>query len=266
MPKSIMTPLVLSILRILLLLAAVYTLAAIGAHFLSGRLIFPRPPSSYQITPDLVQLTASDGTRLVCREWPNPVAKFTLLWFHGNGEDLGTIAEGMEQFQKAGFSIFAPEYRGYGQSGGTPTEANIYADAARALDWLIQHGTPRERIIIFGYSAGGGAAVDLASHERVAGLVLQCCFVSAYRVITRVPIFPGDKFENHKKLPRVQCPVLVIHGTADETIPFWHGKRLYAAATGRKYKLFVEGGQHVGLGDYAGEIYWRTLRDFAASL
>jgi fermentation-respiration switch protein FrsA (DUF1100 family) len=252
--------------RIALLLLAVYVAAAIAIHFLSLAALFPRPPASYALTPDLIQLRAADGTRVVCGYWPNPAARFTLLWFHGNGEDLGAVAENLAPYRQAGFAILAMEYRGYGQSGGTPGEASTLADARLSFVWLNQQGTPPGRIILFGYSLVGGPAVELAVHQPVAGLVLQSCFVSAYRALTRVPLFPGDKFENLKKLPQVRCPVLVIHGTADEVVPFWNSEQLYAAAPGRKFKLFVEGGTHRGLADQAGEAYWRALREFTSQL
>lgn len=254
------------LLRIALVLVAVYAVAAIAAHFFSMAVLFPRPPASYALTSDLVRFTAADGTRVVCRYWPNPAAKFTLLWFHGNGEDLGAVSEYITSYRQAGFAILAMEYRGYGQSDGTPSEASTYADAKQAYEWLKQQGIPPGRIILFGYSLGGGPAVELAKYEPVAGLVLQSCFVSAYRVMTRVPLFPGDKFENLKKLPQVRCPVMIIHGTADEVVPFWNGEQLYAAAPGLKFRLFVEGGTHSGLAGQAGEPYWRALRDFASQL
>ncbi len=79
-------------LKLLLTLATAYGLTAIGAHFLSLRMIFPRPPVSYALSPDYVQLTAPDGVRLIARHWPNPAAKYTVLYLHGNYEDLGRVA------------------------------------------------------------------------------------------------------------------------------------------------------------------------------
>src|SRR5688572_3198652 len=77
--------------RILLLLGAVYGVCAVGAHFLSLSMIFPRPPLKYAIGPEHIQLTAPDGTKLAARHWANPSAKHTLLYLHGNYEDLGSL-------------------------------------------------------------------------------------------------------------------------------------------------------------------------------
>ena len=262
-----MSEFVASFGRILVLLGISYGLLAIGAHFLSQSMLFPRPPVKYELGSDYVQLTAPDGVKLAARHWPNPKAKYTLLYLHGNYEDLGSLNEYLPQFIAQGYAVFAFDYRRYGHSAGVPTEANLTADASLAYDYLrTQLGVPAERIIIFGYSLGGGPGVELARQRPAAGLVLQGAFVSAYRVMTTIPVFPGDKFVNLAKVPHLKLPVLVIHGTADHTVPFWHGEKLYEALTARKQKLFVEGGPHAGLADFTGQRYWEELRKFADSL
>lgn len=265
MPK--MHELVLSAGRLLILFGIAYVLLAIGAHFLSQWMLFPRPPVKYKLGPDYVQLTAPDGVKIVARHWPNPKAKYTLLYLHGNYEDLGSLDDYLPQFVVEGYAMFAIDYRRYGHSGGVPTEANTAADAGLAYEHLrTKLGVPAERIVIFGYSLGSGPAVELARQKPAAGLVLQGAFVSAYRVMTRIPFFPGDKFVNIAKMPELKLPVFVIHGTADNTVPFWHGEALYAATTARKQKLFVDGGPHTGLGDFTGPRYWEEFRKFTDSL
>jgi len=256
------------IVAYILLVAVGYGLLAITAHYWSLTMIFPRPPVQYDLAPDYLQLTTPDGVALAARHWPNPTAKYTLLYLHGNYEDLGSIGEYIPQFvQDGGFAVFAVDYRRYGRSGGTPTETNVCADARLAYDYLREKmKVPAERIVIFGYSLGGGPAIELALHRPAAGLVLQGAFVSAYRVMTRIPLFPGDKFVNLAKMPRLRLPVYVIHGTADRTVPFWHAEALYAAITARKRKFFVPGGPHAGLGDFVGQPYWDELRKFTDSL
>jgi len=262
-----MPELLLSFGRILLLLAVVYALLAVGAHFLAPSMLFPRPPVKYELTSDYIQLTAPDGVKLVARHWPNPSAKFTLLYLHGNYEDLGSVGEYMPNFIAAGYAVFALDYRHYGHSAGSPTEANTNADVRLAYDYLrTKLGVPANRIVIFGYSLGGGPGVELALHEPAAGLVLQGAFTSAYRVMTRIPIFPGDMFVNIAKVPRLRMPVLYLHGTEDNTVAVWHGEALYAATTARKMKLFVHNGRHGGLADFAGPRYWETLKEFTDSL
>jgi len=253
--------------RLLVLFGLAYVFLAVGAHFLSLGMMFPRPPVKYDLGPDYIQLTAPDGVKIAARYWPNPKAKYTLLYLHGNYEDLGTVAGYLPRFVAEGYAAFAIDYRRYGRSEGVPTEANVYADAALAYDYLrTKLGVPADRIIIFGYSLGAAPAIELVRHQPAAGLVIQGAFVSAYRVMTNIPVFPGDKFVNLAKVPELTLPVLVIHGTADNSVPFWHGERLYGAITARKARLFVEGGPHTGLGDFTGPRYWVELRKFTDSL
>lgn len=262
-----MSELFASLCRLLILFGIAYVLLAVGAHFLSRSMIFPRPPVKYSLGPDYIQLTAADGTKIAARHWPNPKAKFTLLYLHGNYEDLGSVSEYLPQFVAQGYAVFAFDYRGYGHSQGFASEANAVADAGLALDYLhTKLGVPPERVVIFGYSLGSGPGVELALRRRVAGLILQGAFVSTYRVMTKIPVLLGDKFVNLAKAPELELPVFVIHGTADGTIPFWHGEKLYEAVTARKQKLFVEGGPHTGLADFTGPRYWDELKKFTDSL
>jgi fermentation-respiration switch protein FrsA (DUF1100 family) len=265
--KSTMPELFASFCRILALLAVAYVLLAIGAHFLSGWMLFPRPPLKYSLDQNHVHLTAPDGVKIAARHWPNPKAKYTVLYLHGNYEDLGSLHDYLPGFIDAGYAVFAIDYRGYGLSQGEPAEANLSADTELAYNYLrTKLGVPANRILIFGYSLGSGPAVDLALRQPAAGLILQGAFISAYRVMTRVSVFPGDKFVNIAKVPRLKLPVYVIHGTADGTVPFRHGEAIYNAITARKQKLFVDGGPHTGLADFTGPRYWEELRKFTESL
>ena len=105
--------------------------------------------------------------------------------------------------------------------------------------------------------------VDLASREVVGGLVVESSFVSAYRVVTRVPLVPVDQFTSLRKLSSVGSPVLVIHGDCDDLIAPWHGRRLYEAVPeDRRFSLWVERAGHNDLEAVAGERYWTALADF----
>lgn len=265
--KSTMPELFASLCRLLILFGIAYGLLAVGAHFLSLSMIFPRPPVKYMMDGNHVQLTAPDGTKIAARHWSNPAAKYTVLYLHGNYEDLGSLNDYLPQFVAQGYAVFAFDYRGYGHSQGSPDEASAAADAELAYDYLrTKLGVPAERILIFGYSLGSGPAIELALRRPAAGVILQGAFVSAYRVMTRIPLFPGDKFVNLRKVPQLKLPVFVIHGAADNTVPFWHGEALYEAIKAPKQKLFVEGGPHTGLADFTGPRYWDELRKFTESL
>src|SRR5262249_24974793 len=109
-------------------------------------------------------------------------------------------------------------------------------------------------------------AVHLAARKPAAGLILQSPFLSAFRVLTRVPILPFDKFPNDKQIARVRCPVLIIHGTNDTVIPPWHGQKLWDAANRPKQLVMVPGADHNDLNFVAGASYFQTLQAFQESL
>jgi hypothetical protein len=162
-----------------------------------------------------------------------------------------------------GFNVLAYDYPGYGESTGDPSEAHTYIAAQAAYDYLTAElRTPPECIFLYGRSLGGGPSVELARLNPVGGLILEGAFTSAFRVKTRWPLLPWDKFENLKKLKELRCPVLVIHGTEDETVPFWHGEVLYHSAPGEKMKLWVEGGGHNDTIKVAGPAYANILVEF----
>lgn len=253
--------------RLIAVFAVLYVLAAIAGHYLSLSLIFPRPPASYTMGAEHFHLTAPDGVKLAARHWPNPAAKHTVLWFYGNGEDIGALELSAGEWRKRGFAVMAVDYRGYGRSGGVPSEATTYDDAAVALDWLKkERGLAASQVVLLGYSLGSGPAVELATREKLGGLILIAPLVSAYRVMTVVPLLPGDKFVNIGKIGRIQCPVLFLHGRQDRTVPFWHGEKLFAAAPEPKRHLWVDEAGHGDLEEVAGEKYWQAIREFAATL
>jgi fermentation-respiration switch protein FrsA (DUF1100 family) len=235
--------------------------------FLSDRYIFLPHPSSYRDTSEFLKIKVADGSQITALYLPNPSAKFTLLLSHGNSEDLGDDRDWYEDLRSAGFSVFAYDYEGYGTSEGRPNEARTYQDEAAAYSYLIHTlKTPSNRVIVFGQSLGSGPATYIAAREPVAGLILQSPFTSTFRVVTRIAILPFDKFPNYKSIRNVHCPVLIIHGTADSVVAFWHGRELYRLANEPKRYLWIDGGNHNDLEDIAGDRYIETIQTFAASL
>lgn len=250
--------------------AAVFAYALLLAYawLASDRLIFRPPPPTYPDGPQILKIPTPDGVALAARHLPQAGARFTVLYFHGNAEDLGSVEPFLAELRdRLGVSVLAWDYRGYGRSGSRPAEPSTLRDARTVAAYAAEHlGVPPERIILYGWSLGGGPAVALAAGRRYAGLILQSSFTSAFRVMTRVRLLPFDKFDNLAKIGRISCPLLVIHGTADRVIPFSHGKSLYAAAAGPKSHLRVEGAGHNDLIETAGDAYWQALDGFVRGL
>lgn len=253
--------------RIVLAFILFYVAICVYAAFVADSVIFQPHRSSYTDNPGILKLLSSNGHRISAIYLPNASARFTLLVSHGNGEDLGDIRDWLDDMRQAGFSIFAYDYQGYGTSEGKPSEKAAYEDETSAYDFLaLKLGTPPDRIIIFGRSVGTGPAVQLAARRPAAGLVLQSPFLSAFRVLTRMPILPFDRFPNYKRIGHVHCPVLIMHGTSDSVIGIWHGRKLFQLANQPKEFVAVTGADHNDVSPSVTRIYNQALVKFASSL
>ncbi|MFM7406537.1 MAG: alpha/beta hydrolase [Cuspidothrix sp.] len=250
--------------RMLKSLIFIYAFFAIFIYFRADSMIFLPQSSSYQDNQDILKLKTVDNQNISAIYLLNKQAKYTILYAHGNGEDLGHIKAHLQKIRDLGFNVFAYDYRGYGTSEGTPTENAAYEDINTAYNYLTQSlKIPPEKIILFGRSVGGGSVIDLASKKTVGGLIVESSFTSIFRVVVPIPILPFDKFTNLDKIKKVKCPVLIIHGKADETISFNHGEKLFAAVSSPKLSFWVDKAGHNNLSWVAGENYWQILRKFA---
>lgn len=252
-----------SYLRIMRSLFFIYACLCIYAYFFTDRIIFLPQPSSYEDSNRILKLTTKDGAKISAVYLPNPQAKFTILYSHGNAEDLGDIQFVLEELRNLGFAVFSYDYRGYGTSQGKPTETTTYKDIDAAYNYLTQQlGVNPKKIILYGRSVGGGPSVDLASRKPVGGLILENTFVSTFRVATQITIVPFDKFNNIAKIKKVRSPILIMYGKADRVIPFWHGEKLFATANEPKRVLVSETAGHNDFREVAGKKYDRALQEF----
>jgi fermentation-respiration switch protein FrsA (DUF1100 family) len=255
------------IFPLLAAMAAAYIGLFLMGLLASNAMIFPAPPSSYQDSPDQAKLPSPDGNKITAVFLPNPAASHVLLFNHGNRQDLGTADARLRLYQSHGWAVFAYDYPGYGTSTGTPSEAGCHAALAAAYAYLTTiKGYAPHQIVLYGLSLGSGPAVDLASREPVAGLIVEGAFISAFRVLTRITLLPWDRFNNLEKMPRVRAPLLSIHATKDFTVPFSHGKKLFAAHPGPKRHLWVQGAGHNNILETDPAGYWDALEQFRLSL
>ncbi|WP_040483745.1 alpha/beta hydrolase [Lyngbya aestuarii] len=252
-----------SLHRLLISTIIIYACVGIWAYFGSDRLIFLPPPSSYTQTNELIQLKAANGDDITALYLPNPESQYTILYSHGNAEDIGQTRFHLQKLQEIGFSVLVYDYPGYGTSSGKPTVKGTYHAINAAYNYLTQDlNIPPHEILVYGRSVGGGPSVDLASRKPIGGLIIESSFVSIFRVVTRIPLFPFDKFSNLAKIPKVNSPILILHGNQDQVIPFWHGEKLYAKANEPKMSFWVDGADHNDVLDVAGQRYLETLKKF----
>jgi len=183
-----------------------------------------------------ISVQTEDGLHL--KGWYAPATKRgqTILFFHGNADDLASSAPLAEPYIAAGYGFLIAEYRGYGGQEGTPTEEGLYADGRAFLRALQDSGIRSEKVVLFGHSLGTGVAVELATHASVAGLILLAPFTSiADAAKTRYPFLPvdymiRDRYDNLEKIRNIHAPLLVAHGAKDDVVPLAEGQKLYAEA------------------------------------
>mmetsp|Transcript_13192 Transcript_13192/g.18551 ORF Transcript_13192/g.18551 Transcript_13192/m.18551 type:complete len:259 (+) Transcript_13192:77-853(+) len=181
-------------------------------------------------------------------------SNITILFSHGNAEDLGMIYDWFHDFSRLlNVNVMAYDYTGYGKSSGEVSEANCYADIEAAYKHLVYYrSVPIEQIVLYGRSLGSGPSIYLAQKlsiegKRLGGMILQSPLCSTFRVAFNFRFtLPGDMFPNIDRMKIVQCPVFIIHGTRDEIVPFWHGQELFFA-TQTKWRakpFWVDGAGH----------------------
>ena len=175
-----------------------------------------------------------------------------LLYLHGARFDLRGSVQRMQSLHELGFAVLAIDYRGFGRSTSTlPSERTACEDACAAWRWLAERHPEAPRYI-YGHSLGGAIAVHLAAEvDDAAGLIVEGTFTSIPEVFGTMrwgwlPLQPliTERFDSAQRLPRVRAPVLVVHGSDDETIHPQLGRALYERATAAKRFLLVEGGSH----------------------
>ncbi len=202
----------------------------------------------------------------------------TLLYLHGTFRNLYHNYPKMLAIREAGFAVLGVEYRGWGESSPlVPSEESIYADAESGWRELMRRQPDPGLRVIYGHSLGGAVAVDLAAKKAdgpgYGGLIVESTFTSAPDLAAATSIFAapfawlgGWGFDSLAKIGSVRAPILVLHGTADDTVPFALGRRLFDAAPRPKTFAEFDGGSHSQLHAEPAARYREELAAFAARL
>ncbi len=233
------------------------------------------PPPALGLPVERAEFRTADGLRLV--SWvipPEDPGAFWLLICHGNG---GNISDAGRPYHYAGLralglGLLAFDYRGYGESEGTPTEEGLYLDAEAAYRFLRDSlGVPPGRIVLFGHSLGSAVAVELARRAPAAGIVLDGALTSVqdraqelYRIVP-VRWLATSRYASREKIGELRLPKLFLHAERDEVIPISHGRRLFAAALEPKRFIPLSGG-HADAFEADSAVYYGEIRRFVAEL
>jgi len=250
--------------RVLIALAAALgALAFVGVPALEHRFTFhpvradPARPWTPPAGAQDVFFDSAPGITLHGWYWradPAKPAPITVLYSHGNADNVVPFAPEAARLAAAGFDVLLFDYRGYGRSAGTSdNEATLFSDGRAALDYLVRaRGVPPESIAHYGYSLGSTVAAELSvTHPCRAVVLLAPLASTSAHISLTLPWLPRslhglarNRFDTVGKIARANCPVMVIHGERDEVIDVAQGHAVWAASREPKRLMIVPGGWH----------------------
>jgi fermentation-respiration switch protein FrsA (DUF1100 family) len=225
-------------------------------------------PASVGLAFRDIAFSAEDGVKL--HGWLIPGrTPTTLLYSHGNGGNITdrlSIARILSD--QLGVGLFMYDYRGYGRSEGAPSEAGLVRDAIGARAAVLREGVTPEHVVYYGRSLGAAVSVDLALAHPPRAVVLESPFASVRAVANAV--IPGAGFlfrtrwDTLSKISHLRAPLLILHGDADEIIPYAQGRAIFEAAPEPKTFVTIRGGRHYHM-NTAWSDYWSAWRSFLES-
>ena len=242
--------------------ASAYLAMMLMIYLLQGSMVFlantpgrelTASPGTIGLVYENVSLTTADDE--VLHGWYVPArdSAGVVLFFHGNAGNISHRLDSIEIFHELGLDVLIIDYRGNGESSGSPSEQGTYTDAQTAWDYLVdERGIAPGSIVVFGRSLGGAVASWLAAHTTPAAVILESCFTSGPDMAARLyPFLPARlitrlKFPVRAYVTQISSPLLVVHSRQDEIIPFDMGEAVFAAAPGPKEFLELSGDHNGG--------------------
>jgi len=252
-----------SILKVALLLALLYLLTAFGFYFFQERFVFQgdKLPADYafQFNEAFEEhfISMHDGVQVNALLFTTKLpVKGLILYFHGNADNLQRWGKYAGDLTRLGYDVLMVDYRGYGKSGGEPSEAALYQDAQTVLDWSRQN-FQYNRLILYGRSLGAAVASKLATSTEADYLILETPFDEinsvahpVFKPVTRL-LSKRMILSNKDHLQHVNFGVLVIHGTDDWVVPLESAIKLKAYLKPGDEFVIIEGGGHKNLNEFA---------------
>jgi uncharacterized protein len=239
-----MTRLFLIARSALIVIVSIYLLAFVLLYVFQRKFIFH--PDTQAVTPQQANLSGFESIRIGpgLRSWWHPP------YLHGNGGALAGRAPIFSEMADWGAGVLAVGYPGYAGNAGVPAEATMHRAAQANYDWLRRNRIDPAKIVITAHSMGTGVAVPLAAQNPAAGLIIESPFTSLADVAQlMMSIFPvrhliRDPFRSADHIAKVKMPIVWMHGTADQLIPYSMGEELFGMVKGPKCYLRIDGGDH----------------------
>ena len=259
-------------LTTILWLVLLYLALCAAAWSYQSRLIFPGAKAGsahYQTYAEQqIQLQREgvklEGWAVMRAETSSNEAVPVLIYFGGNGEDVVTMLPKLEKFGAA--SIYAFNYRGYGNSEGKATQESLFEDALAIYDYISAQHSHNARIVIVGRSLGTAVAGYLATQRDIHGLILLTPLSSAIangqRMLPFLPVkyLISHPFDLTSMAKDFSCPVLVLIAEADTVIPPSDSQQTYDAITSPKHLVRLPGVGHGNVFDNPNAL--KSVREF----
>jgi len=227
-----------------------------------------RPDRAEAGAEDMAEVRLATADNLSLLAWYKEAApgRPTVVLFHGNAGNIGHRAGKLRPLLDAGHGLLLVEWRGFGGNRGRPYELGLFTDGRAALDFLATRNVPRPLTVLYGESLGTGVAVRMAGDTRMGGLILEAPFTSTVDVAARLYWYLPvrhlllDRYESHKRIASVGCPLLVLHGERDRVVPIGLGRALFARAREPKEAWWCKEAGHLDLYDHgAADVVLRFL-------
>jgi pimeloyl-ACP methyl ester carboxylesterase len=212
-------------------------------------------------------ITYSNNQKISALLFKTASPKSRILYFHGNGQALDTwgfVAE--ELAQKYNSEVLIIDYPGYGKSsGGLPrSEVQLLESAQAAFEYFKATSDDKLPMIIYGRSLGSGIASYIASKNSVQGLILETPYVSIKKMARiYIPIVPefivNYNLDNSASLKNLKIPIIILHGTSDEVIPYEQSQQLSLEFPQAEF-IAIDTAEHNNLADFP--LYWKSLDKF----
>ncbi len=245
------------ILELVIGILGIYVLVLFLLFIFQRNLMYHPEENNYfgdklEVDIEKVKVTTLDNINLLGWFHKKDLEKFkTIVYFHGNAGKLENRIHKLNHFKDMNVNFLIISWRGFSGIDGKPFEEGLYDDGNSAIEWLKNIGLVEQDIIIYGESLGTGIAIEIAQNKNFAGLILETPFTSMTEAAKNFyPYIPvnlllKDKYQNNQKIKNINIPVLIMHGEADQIVPFWMGKKIYEIANQPKYSYFTKYDDHM---------------------
>lgn len=259
--------------NVLIVIFIAYLIVVMFIYFYQRKLLYHPSENNYldetNLNHKIEKIYVQSDTKLISWYYNNNKSHKTILFFHGNAGRLDNRVYKLNELAKLNINYFIVAYRGFSGNEGKPSEEGIYKDSEAAKKWLNENGVDDKNIILYGESLGTAVAVDLASKNNFAGIILESPFTSMTKLAKKyypylpVKILLKDKYDSENKLHKINIPILIMHGYKDTIVPFEMGKEMFNKSNDPKFKYFNETDDHMM--DYNSDLI-SSIKNFVEGL